>query len=342
MRKHAQKRPGQVGAVAVLLGICAVVAVPSAQAQTVGKLTPASINLSWVPTTANQMPFYLAKKRGFDTAVGLDIALISGRGSAQTTQALAAGQYDVAQADLTTMALLNGKGASIKAFFVQFPRTSFGCVGAKDANITTWKDMEGKKIGMTQGSPETYLLPATFKKLGLAFDKLQLINLPASNKNTSFISKLVDGLCTDVAGAMPLLDAQRPLNPLWFGDELAVPYHGLFSRNETIKAKPDVLRKIAGVLTRATKAMIDDPKVVDEAAQAQAQVNAPGSIDMASLVAAWKLYARFQTSPSTRGLPLGAMSRTDWARTLEVIREYAAFSGSTNPDDYFTNDFVQN
>jgi NitT/TauT family transport system substrate-binding protein len=323
-----------------LLAFCVTGAPPAGAQSGAGKLTPVSINLSWVATTANQMPFFLAKARGLYAAEGLDVTLVPGRGSALTAQTVGAGQYDIAQADLTTMALLRAKGAPVKAFLVQFPRTSFGCVGAKDENIAHWKDLAGKKVGVTQGAPETYLLPATFKKLNLDLDKVQRVSVPAPNKNTSYLSKLVDALCTDVASEMPLLDPQRPLSPLWFGEVLDVPYHGVFAREDFIKSKPEVIRGVAKALAAATKAMAADQKVVQEAAQALAQVNPPGSLNLGNLVAAWNLYDRFQSSPSTQGLPAGSMSRADWQRTLELLREYAAFDGSMNPDDYFTNDFV--
>jgi NitT/TauT family transport system substrate-binding protein len=324
-----------------VLALCGAAAVSPAFAETAGgALKPVSINMSWVPTTANQMPFYLAKVRNLYVAAGLNVTLVPGRGSAQTAQTVAAGQYDVGQADLTTMALLRGKGARVKAFFVQFPRTSFGCAGAKDANINTWKDLEGKKVGVTQGSPETYLLPATFKKLGLNLDKVQIINVPAANKNTSFLSKLVDALCTDVAGAMPVLNPERPMTPLWFGDELTVPYHGIFAREEFIKSNPEIVRGVAKAIGDATKAMAADPKVVREAAEAQAAVNPPGSLNPAHLEESWKLYARFATSPATKDMPVGSMAASDWQTTLEVIRTYAGFQGSMKPEDYFTNDFV--
>ncbi len=323
----------------LLLALATAAAVPVV-AQSGSKTTPVSINLSWVPTTANQLPFFLAKARGLYAAEGLDVTLVPGRGSALTAQTVGAGQYDFAQADLTTIALLRAKGAPVKAVLVQFPRTSFGCVGAKDANIASWKDLEGKKVGVTQGAPETYLLPAAFKKLGLELDKVQRVSVPAPNKNTSFLSKLVDALCTDVASELPLLNPQRPLNPLWFGQVLDVPYHGVFTRDEFIKSKPEVVRAVAKAVAAATKAMAGDQKAVEEAAQVLVQINPPGSLSLANVVAAWNLYDQFQTSPSTKDLPPGSMSRADWQRTLELLREYGGFEGSMNPDDYFTNDFV--
>ena len=329
----------------VLLAFAAVFDVDLATAQVkgeeaaTGKLMPVSINLSWVPTTANQLPMFLAKTRGYYAAAGLDVTLVPGRGSALTAQTIGAGRYEIGQADLPTMAMVKAKGASVKAFMVQFPKTSFGCIAAKDAGIQSWNNLYGKNVGVTQGAPETYLLPATFKKLALDLNKVQRVNVPAANKSTSYLSKLVDALCSDAASEMPLLDAQRPAHVLYFGEVLDVPYQGLFAREELIRSKPEIIRGVAAATIRATKDL-KDPKALEESALALSQVNPPGALNPANMVAAWKLYDQFQSSPLTQGQPMGWMSRTSWERTLELLRDYAEFQGSMNPDDYFTNDFV--
>jgi ABC-type nitrate/sulfonate/bicarbonate transport system substrate-binding protein len=223
---------------------------------------------------------------------------------------------------------------------VQFPRTSSGILAAKDAGIETWSDLYSKTIGVTHGGAESYLLPAVFKKLQLDLNKVKLVSTPAANKSTAFLSKLVDGISSDVASEMPLLSAGRPLNPLWYGEVLDVPYQGLFAREELIRSNPEIIRSIAAATVKATKALTDDPNALQEAAIAIAQVNPPGALSPANMVAAWKLYQPFQSSALTQGQPMGWMSRTSWQRTLELLRDYAEFRGSMNPDDYFTNDFV--
>jgi NitT/TauT family transport system substrate-binding protein len=304
------------------------------------KLTPVNLNLSWVPTTANQLPFFLAKARGYFKSEGLDVTLVPGRGSSLTAQTVGSGQYDMAQADLTTMAVVRSKGAPLKAVMVQFPRTSSGIVASTQAGINSWADLLGKNLGLTHGGAETYLLPAVFKKLGLDLDKVKQINTPAAGKNTAYLSNLVDAISTDAASEMPLLNPQRAATPLWYGDVLEVPYHGLFAREDVIKSKPNVVGGVTRATIRATQAMANDPKVTEEAARAMLAANPAGSLDPANLVAAWKLYARFQTSHLTEGLPLGSMSRAGWQQTLNLLRDYASFSGSMNPDDYFTNEFI--
>lgn len=325
-----------------LVGVIPAIAQQVGTDEASRKLTPLSINLSWVPTTANQLPFFLAKTRGYFAAEGMDVTLVPGKGSALTAQTVGAGRYEIGQADLTTMAIARSQGGPVKAFFVQFPRTSFGCVGAKDAGIESWKDLYAKNVGVTQGAPETYLLPATFKKLGLDLSRVQRINVPAANKSTSYMSKLVDALCSDVASELPLLAPRRPSNVLWFGEALDVPYQGLFAREDFIRSKPDLIRGVAAAVAKATKEMASDPNAVEASAVALAQVNPPGVLDPANMIAAWKLYAPFERSPLTQGHPVGWMSQLGWQRTLELLVEYADFRGSTNPDDYFTNEFVPN
>jgi NitT/TauT family transport system substrate-binding protein len=305
-------------------------------------LVPVSINLSWVPTTANQLPFFLAKSRGYFASAGLDVTLVPGRGSALTAQTVGAGKYEIAQADLATMAVMRSKGAPLKAFLVQFPRTSSGIVAAKDAGIEQWKDLAGKTLGLTHGGAETYLLPAVFKKLGLDLSQVNMASTPAANKNTAYMSKLVHAISTDVASELTFLNGARPASPLWYGDILDVPYHGLFAREDTMAAKPTVIRGVAAATVRATKEMSADHKAVEDAAAAMVAVNPAGSLEIANLVAAWKLYERFQTSPLTAGMPVGSMSDVSWKRTLDILREYSGFEGSSNPDDYFTNSFLPN
>jgi NitT/TauT family transport system substrate-binding protein len=310
------------------------------EADATRKLVPVSLLMSYVPTTANQLPFFLAKARGYYAAEGLDVTLVPGRGSALTAQTVGAGRYEIGQADLPTMAVVRGKGASVRAFMVQFPRTSSGILAAKDAGIQTWSDLYAKTIGVTHGGAESYLLPAVFKKLGLDLSKVKLVSTPAANKSTAYLSKLVDGISSDVTSEMPLLAPGRPLNPLWYGDVLDVPYQGLFAREELIRFKPEIIRSLVAATVRATKDLADDPKALEESAAALAQVNPPGAINPANMVAAWKLYEPFQSSPLTQGQPMGWMSRTSWQRTLELLQQYAEFQGSMNPDDFFTNDFV--
>lgn len=304
------------------------------------KLTPVHLNLSWVPTTANQLPFFLAKARGYFKSEGLDVTLVPGRGSSLTAQTVGGGQYDMAQADLTTMAVVRSKGAPLKAVMVQFPRTSSGIVASKEAGINDWTDLYGKNFGLTHGGAETYLLPAVFKKLGLDLGKVKQINTPAANKNTAYLSKLVDAISTDVASELPLLNPQRTVTPLWYGEVLEVPYHGLFAREDVIKSKPNIVGGVTRATIRATQAMANDPRATEEAAQAMLAINPAGSLDPANLVAAWKLYAHFQTSHLTEGMPPGSMSRAGWQQALGILHDYASFTGSINPDDYFTNEFI--
>jgi len=310
------------------------------QEATKGKLIPVSLLMSYVPTTANQLPFFLAKARSYYAAEGIDITLVPGRGSALTAQTVGAGRYEIGQADLPTMAMVKAKGASVKAFMVQFPRTSSGILAAKDAGIQTWSDLYGKTLGVTHGGAESYLLPAVFKKLGLNLNNVKLVSTPAANKSTTYLSKLVDGISSDVASEMPLLAPERPLNPLWYGDILDVPYQGLFAREELIRSNPEIIRSIVAATVRATKDLAVDPQALEESAKAMAQVNPPGALNPVNIVAAWKLYEPFQSSPLTQGQPVGWMSRTAWRRTLELLQQYAEFQGSMNPDDFFTNDFI--
>lgn len=303
------------------------------------KLTPVSLQLAWIPI-GNQLPFYLALDRGYYKAGGLAVTLINGRGSTLAAQQVAAGQADLGQADLNSMALARAKGGNVEAVMVQFPKSPFGLFAAKQKGIKTWKDLYGKTVAESAGSPETFLLPATFKKLGLDYAKVHVVVTGPAEKTTEYLSGKVDAVGTDVASLIPAVDPKRPSNHLWFGDVLSVPYLGVFGRDTYIQAHPQVVRAFVAATLRATRALASDPKAAMEAANDMVRANPGKSLAPGVYAASWKIYEGFLSSPDTKGHPLGWQSAASWKAALQVLHQYAGLRGDMNPQDYFTNAYL--
>jgi NitT/TauT family transport system substrate-binding protein len=303
-------------------------------------LTHVSFEFAWIPI-ANQLPFYLAEDRGYFRQHGLDVTLVSGKGSALTAQQVAAGQYDVGQTDLTVMALARGKGAKVRAFMVEFPKSPFGVFASKQEGIATWKDLYGRSVAVSAGSPEVFLLPATFKKLGLDYGRVRVVNTTPANKTPDYLAGKVDAVGTDLAGYIPVVDPKRASNDLWFGDALPVPYLGLFARDAYIRAHPDVIRGIAAATAQAIEALRSDPAAVREAAADMVKANPGQSLNPAVFVASWKIYGNFLTSPLSRGEPVGWMAPDAWAQTIQILHAYAGLTGDLDPAHYYTNAYLK-
>lgn len=332
-----------VFALSALLVACGS-AVPAGSARgAAGASPPASADKQLVPLTvetsfiasASQLPIFLALGRGYYRAAGLAVTVTQGKGAALTAQQVGAGAFDIGQTDMAAMALARAKGTPIRAFMAEFDRTTFGVFGAKSEGIQTWKDLYGKKVLVSAGSPETFLLPATLAKEGLDAKRVQIVNVAAADKESDYMAGDADAMGTDLAGAIPRVDARRASDHLWFGDVLNVLGYGFVARTAYLKAHAPVVRAFAQATGQALQALRTDPRAAGEAAQDLVRFTPNGVFSATSIAAAWPDYERFLKFPA--GRPLGWQSAAAWRSTLQVLHDYAGFRGDTNPAADYTN-----
>lgn len=310
---------------------------PSSSTQPASQsLTPVTVETSFLPSSS-QLPLYLALDRGYFRAHGLNVKVISGKGSVLTVQQIASGQYDLGLADLTSMAELRAKGVPVEAFMAETDKTTFGLTVSK--SITTWSDLYGKSVLIAPGNAAVFLLPATFDKLGLDIHKVRVDNVPAGSLDTDYMAGKADGAAGDVAGAFPRENAARPSNKLWFADELDVVGYGFFSRRAYIAANPTVIRDFVAGAAEAIRALgAGGVPVADEAAKDMIAANPNPSYTVQGFAPAWPLYQQFIRSYPGHGT--GWEDPAAWATTLQVLEKYAGLRGVTTPSDYFTNAYI--
>jgi ABC-type nitrate/sulfonate/bicarbonate transport system substrate-binding protein len=128
-----------------LAGALAATAVGAADT----KLTKLTIAVP-VPLTANSMYFDLAKAQGWDKEFGIDLNIEHATGASAVTALVLGDAAQVGQG--TPDALMNAvaQGQELVAIWKAQPPGSvvFWVLGRKDAGITSWKDLKGKKIGI--------------------------------------------------------------------------------------------------------------------------------------------------------------------------------------------------
>ena len=89
-------------------------------------------------------PFYYGKAKGIYAAEGIDLEIQEGRGSAATTQAVAAKTADFGYVDVPTMMRAAVKGAPIVATGVLLQTSPMSVMGLAEKNIKKPDDI---KIG---------------------------------------------------------------------------------------------------------------------------------------------------------------------------------------------------
>src|ERR1700751_3621245 len=89
-------------------------------------------------------PFYFGKAKGIFAAENIDLEIQEGRGSAATTEAVAAKNADFGYVDVPTMMRAAIKGAPVIATGVLLQTSPMSAMSFADKNIRKPEDIKGK------------------------------------------------------------------------------------------------------------------------------------------------------------------------------------------------------
>ncbi|MGY3779630.1 ABC transporter substrate-binding protein [Isobaculum melis] len=140
------------------------------------QLKKITVVLDYVPNT-NHTGMYVALKKGYYEAEGLDVTFIE-PGNENTSATLVAtgkGQFGVSYQEDVTYALTSEDQLPIKAIATIMEHNTSGFVSTKDAAIKTPKDFEGKVYAGWQSPSEEAVIKAVMKNANADFDKLTLV-----------------------------------------------------------------------------------------------------------------------------------------------------------------------
>ncbi|HXJ78215.1 MAG TPA: ABC transporter substrate-binding protein [Candidatus Methylomirabilis sp.] len=113
------------------------------------KMTKLTVGLP-TPPSAGNMWLEVAKVQGWDKELGLDLQLQRATGGGAVTALVVGGGADIGLGLPDALMNAVAQGQDLVAFWkVQPPGVPvFWVLGRKDAGITSWKDLKGKKIGI--------------------------------------------------------------------------------------------------------------------------------------------------------------------------------------------------
>jgi NitT/TauT family transport system substrate-binding protein len=152
------KRLALLGALAMFVAVAAGACSSAAPAA----LTPLKFQLKWV-TQAQFAGYYAALDQGYYKDAGLDVTLLIGGPNINEVQVVAAGGADMGTTWLPSMLQAREHGADLVSVSQIFQRSGTRMASFKTANITTPKDLGGKKIGSWLGGNEPELFAALTK-----------------------------------------------------------------------------------------------------------------------------------------------------------------------------------
>lgn len=140
-------------------------------------------------------PFYIARDKGFFKDEGVDVELVIMEDTPIKMGALMAGQIDLVASTVDEFPIYMKPGKMVHyVLAVDNSKGGDGVVANKD--ITSIKDLKGKKVAFEQGSVSQFFLNALLKDNGMTEADIEPVNMAATDAGVAFAAKQVDAAVT--------------------------------------------------------------------------------------------------------------------------------------------------
>jgi len=308
-----------------------------AQAQPKDKVV---LMLNWY-LYSEHAPFFLGKERGFYDQEGIDLDIQEGRGSGVTVQAVAANTATFGYVDVPTMIKAAAKGAPVKSVGVALQLSPMSVMGFAEKNIRTPKDIVGKTVAITPGDSMSQIWPLFLKKTGIKETDFKTVAGDAQTKLNAVMNGQADLLLGYVMDqAIKLQDAtKKPVYPIRFADYgVNMISSGIIVNSETLKSKPDMVKRF---LRATTRALEESEKNPEAAVDAMLKANSKAGVRETLIIGLKQTAALYHTKETVKERPL-RVSMSDVRESLDLLAQYGGLDPATKgkAEDWVVLDYL--
>ncbi|RMX08689.1 sulfonate/nitrate transporter [Corticibacter populi] len=249
-----------------------VLACASVAAQAADKLT---VQLDWLPG-GDKSFVYSGIEQGFFKEEGLEVQVLTGRGSTDAVTKIATGTADVGFGGISALMMAAAEGnVPVKAVMSLYSKQPDALFTRASSGIKTLKDMEGKTVAMPTFSSSNALWPVVLQKNGVDAEKIRVIKTDPSTMAPMLAQGRVDATINWVTVGPAFKDvlgqAKQELAVLpWTDFGLDGYGWSALASDKLINEKPEVLQRYLRALTKSVEFAIANPQ--QAAADLKAQV----------------------------------------------------------------------
>jgi NitT/TauT family transport system substrate-binding protein len=229
------------------------------------ELTTVRFTLSWLLQGVDA-PLTLAIERGYFIEEGLDIQFERGYGSADTTNKIAAGQYDMGFGDMYAMVEFNEQNPDDQLIVVAVPynKAPFAIVTSKDSGIESVQDLDGRTLGAPAGDGPRRLWPVLAEASGVDPDSVEWITMEPKLRETFLLQGNVDAISGFIYSMMPSLIAggktEDDLNIFYYKDN-GLDFYGnvVMLRKDFLEENEELVSAFLRAYIRGVQDVMMDP-----------------------------------------------------------------------------------
>lgn len=223
---------------------------------------PASVRITYVTSPFN-VPSIIMREKGYldevFAAKGIKVESLPITSGAQQTQAIAAGEIDIASVLGSTSAIIakaNGVDLKVIAAYARSPKAYL--LLTKENGPEKLADLKGKKIAGPKGTVLNQLLVAALARQGLSLNDVEYINMDLPAARAALLAGQVD--VATLAGAHAVSVEKAGGKVLASGEGLIKPTTVIAARTAFLNEHPDLIQAYFDAHHKALVFMKENPK----------------------------------------------------------------------------------
>lgn len=222
------------------------------------------LQLGWLPG-GDRAQYYVASQLGLFQAEGLEVQIVSGKGSNDAITKVATGVADIGEGGLD--ALLTAKVQNeipVTAVMPVYTKVPDSLITTADSGIKSLKDVTGKKVGTSPFTSSNAPWPFLLRMNGIDPASVTVVKADPSAHGSMLATGNVDAIIQYVtnapATASILAEAKKTMHVIPWADYGLEGYSAsLFVSHKTLATRREAVVKFVRAVKKAEEIMRDDP-----------------------------------------------------------------------------------
>ncbi len=281
-------------------------------------------------------PWMLAKQRGYFAAEGLDVEFQAAQGGADAAKQVGAGNAVIGGAIGDTPIIVRANGVPVKAVALLGGGGLMQLVLHEDSPLKGPQDLKGKTVTVLAYQDTTYYaLLGMLAKVGLSKNDVNIQAAGATNVWKLFVAGQADAMASVPDWEVDATEAGAKIRVIQADQYFQSMAQAVVASDDTIKAKPDLIKKLVAATIHGVKDIMTDPEgaardYVKAVPQRQGQER--------QMARVFQLYDQYVYPGQKK---LGAMDEARLAALQDFYLKQGIIEKATPVKELYTNQFVE-
>jgi NitT/TauT family transport system substrate-binding protein len=309
---------------------------PGAPAKEAPKtLEKVDFQLNW-KITGDHAPYYVAIEKGWYKEEGLDVNVIIGQGSGYSVQVIDTKKADIAISDAPVPITNRAQGARVKIIGIIFDKHPNCMYFWKNSGINKPQDIAGKTVAVPATDGHKVMWPAFAKQIGVDPESVKFVNIDPAAKVSALASKKAD-VVFELYTGKPFMEKAIPPDQLgyfiWSDYGFNAYAHSYITHDDTIKNRPEMLRKFLKATYRAWDYTLKNPVEAIDILSKYHPINKD------DYVANLRVVMDFFKTDRYKNFGIGYIDPERMRETVDLVAKYMNVKMNFPPEDVYDASF---